>query len=45
MNYKVIEKDDEVFFKYKPEKNYKKKIKKNILKESPFGVLKNLNLG
>ena len=44
MNYKVIEKNNEVFFKYFPEKNYKKDIKKNNFKESPFGVLKDLNL-
>jgi len=44
MNYKVIEKNNEVFFKYFPEKNYKKDIKKNTFKESPFGVLKDLNL-
>ena len=44
MNYKVTEKNNEVFFKYFPEKNYKKDIKKNTFKESPFGVLKDLNL-
>ena len=45
MNYRVIEKNNEVFFKYLPVRNYKKDIKKNTLKESPFGVLKDLNLG
>ena len=44
MNYKVTEKNNEVFFKYKPEKNYRKNIKRNTLKESPFGILKDLNL-
>ena len=42
MNYKIVEKNDEVYFKYFPKKNFKKPNKK-ILKESPFGVLKNLN--
>ena len=44
MNYIIIEKNNEIFFKYKPEmKNKKKFIKKN-LKENPFGILKDLNL-
>ncbi len=43
MNYKVIEKDNEVFFKYDPKKNIKKEGKK-IIKENPFKILKNLNL-
>ena len=42
MNYKIIEKDNEVFFKYVPKKNFKK-VNKKTLKESPFGVLRNLN--
>ena len=42
MSYKIIEKDNEVFFKYIPKKNFKKSNKK-IVKESPFNVLKNLN--
>jgi ATP-dependent RNA helicase SUPV3L1/SUV3 len=42
MNYKIIEKENEVYFKYAPKRNLKKPIKK-IVKESPFGVLKNLN--
>ena len=42
MNYKIIEKDKEVFFRYYPKKSFKKSNKK-IEKESPFGVLKNLN--
>ena len=44
MGYKVIEKNDEVFFKYRPNKNNKKIYDKKISKESPFGILKNLNL-
>ena len=43
MNYKIIEKESEVFFKYTPKKKIKVSNKKNI-KENPFGVLKNLNL-
>jgi ATP-dependent RNA helicase SUPV3L1/SUV3 len=42
MGYKIIEKDDEVFFKYMPKKTFKKSEKK-VLRENPFGVLKNLN--
>ena len=43
MNYKILEKNNEVFFRYFPRKVFKKSNKK-IVKESPFGVLKNLNL-
>ena len=43
MDYKVIERNNEVFFSYNPKKNYKT-INKKFTKESPFGVLKNLNL-
>ena len=43
MGYKITEKNDEVFFKYIPRKNFKKTDQK-VLKESPFEVLKNLNL-
>ncbi len=43
MNYKIIEKKNDIFFKYMPKKNFKK-VDKKITKENPFGVLKNLNL-
>ncbi len=43
MNYKIIEKNNEVFFKYTPKKNLKEPNRR-FIKESPFGVLKNLNL-
>ena len=43
MSYKIIEKENEVFFKYVPKKKIKDEIKKSK-KENPFGVLKNLNL-
>ena len=45
MNYKVIKKNDDLFFKYLPQKKSKKTFDKKINKENPFGVLKNLNLG
>ncbi len=44
MNYKIYEKDDETYFKYVPIKNLKKITPKKISKESPFKILKNLNL-
>ena len=43
MSYKILEKNNEVFFKYIPKKKVKSQNKGNI-KENPFGVLKNLNL-
>ena len=43
MSYKILEKDNEVFFKYTPKKKVKFQNKENI-KENPFGILKNLNL-
>jgi len=43
MNYNVFEKDNDVFFKYVPKKIKQKNFTKKSKKESPFGVLKNLN--
>jgi ATP-dependent RNA helicase SUPV3L1/SUV3 len=43
MNYKVTEKNDEVFFRYFPKKKFKKTNDQKTKKENPFGVLKNLN--
>jgi hypothetical protein len=43
MNYKIIKKNNDIFFKYIPEKKIKK-IKNKIMKENPFKILKNLNL-
>ncbi len=43
MNYKVTERNDEIFFKYLPNKKIKKTFDKKKSKENPFGVLKNLN--
>ena len=45
MNYKVTEKDEDLFFKYIPPKKLKKSFNKKTNKENPFDVLKNLNLG
>ena len=44
MNYKVVEKDEDIFFKYMPKKKFKKSFNKETNKENPFGILKNLNL-
>ena len=44
MNYTIQEKNNEVFFRYLPKKGNKKKFDKKISKESPFGILKDLNL-
>ena len=42
MNYKIIDRENDIFFRYTPKKIFKKQNKK-ILKETPFEVLKNLN--
>jgi len=44
MNYRVTEKNEDLFFRYVPKKKPKKNIVKKDNKENPFGVLKNLNL-
>jgi ATP-dependent RNA helicase SUPV3L1/SUV3 len=44
MNYRVTEKEGEIFFRYLPKKKFKKTEDQKIKKENPFGVLKNLNL-
>ncbi len=44
MNYKVTEKENDIFFKYSPRKKFIKPSDKKDKKESPFGILKNLNL-
>ena len=44
MDYRIIEKETEVFFKYLPPKNNKKIFDKKVSKENPFGILKDLNL-
>ena len=44
MNYKITEKNEDIFFRYLPKKKFKKSFKKDNKKESPFRILKNLNL-
>ncbi len=44
MNYKIFEKENETFFKYSPNKKFKKVTTKKISNENPFKILKNLNL-
>ena len=44
MNYKIFEKNEEIFFKYVPQKKKGEKVYKKQVKESPFRILKNLNL-
>ncbi|MDC3062538.1 helicase-related protein [Candidatus Pelagibacter sp.] len=44
MNYKILEKENETFFKYSPTKKLKKNTTKKISKANPFQILKNLNL-
>ena len=41
---KIIEKENETFFKYSPNKKFKKISTKKISNENPFKILKNLNL-
>jgi len=44
MNYKTIERDKDIYFKYSPKKQIKRTFKKINPTNSPFKVLKNLNL-
>ena len=44
MGYKVFDNNEETFFKYNPNKKYKKILKQKTSAENPFNVLKNLNL-
>ena len=43
MGYKFEEKDNEVIFKYQPQKVKKKDFNQKNKKENPVGILKNLN--
>ena len=45
MNYKVIEKNEDIFFRYTTQKKIKKYFNKKTKKENPIDVLKNLKLG
>jgi len=44
MNYKIYEKNQDLYFRYLPKKTFKKNNKKKPIKENPFRILKNLNL-
>ena len=45
MNYKIYEKDKEIYFKFMPNKKFNKKIKTNSgIKDSPFSKLVQLNI-
>ena len=44
MNYKILEKNNDIYFKYIPKKQVKKAFKKIDASNSPFKILKNLNL-
>jgi len=44
MNYKIYEKNEDLYFRYMPKKTLKKTDKKKPIKENPFRILKNLNL-
>ena len=43
MSYKINEKNNHIYFKYIPKRKKEKKFNKKNIKESPFGVLKNIN--
>ena len=43
MNYKTIEKNNDIYFKYNPKKQIKKIFKRVNSSNNPFKVLKNLN--
>ncbi|WP_415295093.1 helicase-related protein [Candidatus Pelagibacter sp. Uisw_113] len=43
MNYKTLERDKDVYFRYSPQKQIKKPFKKTVSKNNPFKVLKNFN--
>ena len=43
MNYKTLERDKDIYFKYSPQKQIKKPFKKTVSINNPFKVLKNFN--
>jgi len=45
MGYKLFNKGEELFFKYRPDKKFKKNSSREISNENPFKVLKNLKIG
>ena len=44
MNYKIFENKDNIYFKYMPKKIIQKTLVKKNKKESPFNILKDLQL-
>ena len=44
MGYKTFKKDEEIYFSYTSPKRTKRSINNKKLKESPFEILKNLNI-
>ncbi|MBD1137805.1 helicase [Pelagibacterales bacterium SAG-MED43] len=44
MNYKIIEKNEDLYFRYIPKRKFKKTFNKKVDIENPFEILKNLNL-
>ena len=44
MNYKITEKEENIYFRYSPKKVFKKTFNKKDKKESPFRILKDLQL-
>ena len=43
MNYKTLERDKDIYFRYSPQKKIKKPFKKTVSINNPFKVLKNFN--
>jgi ATP-dependent RNA helicase SUPV3L1/SUV3 len=43
MNYKTLEKDKDIYFRYNPKKQIKKPFKKTVSMNNPFKILKNFN--
>ena len=43
MNYKTLERDKDIYFRYSPQKQIKKPFKKTVSINNPFKVLKNYN--
>ena len=43
MNYKTVERDRDIYFRYSPQKQIKKPFKKTVSINNPFKVLKNFN--
>jgi len=44
MNYKIVEKNEDLYFRYIPKRKFKKSFAKKTDIENPFEILKNLNL-